>query len=127
VGIITNQSGVARGLMRSQDVDRVNGRIEQHLGRFDVIAVCAHGPDDGCGCRKPAPGLIHRAARVLGVDPARCVVIGDIGSDVDAALAAGATAVLVPTPTTLRDEVSSAPAVAGDLATAVDLVLAGLP
>jgi beta-phosphoglucomutase-like phosphatase (HAD superfamily) len=64
------------------------------------------------------------AARALGVAPERCAVIGDIGADVEAAHAAGARGVLVPTPQTRPDEVAAAPEVAPDLDAAVDLLLA---
>jgi histidinol-phosphate phosphatase family protein len=124
-GVITNQSGVARGLITPAALDRVNRRVEALLGPFDVWQVCVHGPDDGCGCRKPAPGMVVAAACRLGVAPRRCVVVGDIGSDMDAARAAGADAVLVPTPVTLREEVERAPRVAADLAEVVDWVLGG--
>ncbi|GAA2900686.1 hypothetical protein GCM10010517_66370 [Streptosporangium fragile] len=124
-GVVTNQSGVARGLISAEDVDAVNARVEELLGPFGVWAVCPHGEDDGCGCRKPAPGLVLAAAEKLGVDVRDCVVIGDIGRDVEAARAAGARGILVPTPVTLACEVAAAAEVARDLEAAVDLVLAG--
>jgi HAD superfamily hydrolase (TIGR01662 family) len=108
VGIVSNQSGVARGLLRPAEVARVNDRVDAMLGPFDVVAVCPHGPDDGCGCRKPRRGLVLRAAAALGVDPRTCVVVGDIGADVDAATSAGARAVLVPTGATRRQEIAAA-------------------
>ena len=97
VGVVSNQSGVARGLLTEADVAAVNCRMEELLGPLGPIEVCPHDSDDGCGCRKPAPGLVFRAARRLGVDPRQCVVIGDIGADVEAAHAAGARGILVPT------------------------------
>ena len=124
IGVITNQSGVARGLLSQADVAAVNERVEELLGPFDVWAVCPHGADEGCGCRKPAPGLVIAALRALGLRPADAVVIGDIGSDVDAARAAGSEAVLVPTPLTRGDEVRDAPLVAATVLAAVELVLA---
>ena len=124
IGVITNQSGVARGLLSPADVAAVNERIEQLLGPMDVWAICPHGADEGCGCRKPAPGLVLDAARALGVPPADLVVIGDIGADVGAARAAGSRAVLVPTPVTRRAEVETAPSVAATLLEAVELALA---
>jgi beta-phosphoglucomutase-like phosphatase (HAD superfamily) len=69
--------------------------------------------------------MIEDAARALGVAPRDCVVVGDIGSDVDAAHAAGACAILVPTAITRADEIASAPVVARDLDEAVDMVLTG--
>ncbi|MEE1942103.1 HAD-IIIA family hydrolase [Streptomyces sp. TRM 70361] len=123
--VVTNQSGIARGLFGWDDMGRVHARIDELLGPVNVWAVCPHGPGDGCACRKPAPGLVLDAARRLGVAPAECVVIGDIGADMGAARAAGARGVLVPTPVTLPREVRDAPAVAPDLLTAVRRCLDG--
>jgi len=123
VGVVSNQSGVARGLLTPADVDAVNARVAELLGPFDTWAVCPHAAGDGCGCRKPAPGLIHKAMADLGMAANECAVVGDIGSDVAAARAAGARAVLVPTPATRRAEVRAAPEVARDLAAAIDLLL----
>jgi histidinol-phosphate phosphatase family protein len=125
VGLVTNQSGIARGLLTADDVRAVNTELERRIGAFDAVAFCPHGPDDGCACRKPAPGLVLQAASALGVRPDQTVVIGDIGADVGAAQAAGARSILVPTPVTRSEEIAAAPVVAPDLDTAVDLVLAG--
>jgi HAD superfamily hydrolase (TIGR01662 family) len=127
VGVVTNQSGIARGLLDEDQVRRVNARVDELLGPFDVWMVCPHDDADGCGCRKPAPGMVLEAARQLGVAPHRCAVIGDIGRDVDAAEAAGAVGVLVPTPTTLDDEVRRAKHRAPDLLAAVELLLGSAP
>ncbi|WP_369194236.1 HAD-IIIA family hydrolase [Streptomyces djakartensis] len=124
VGVVTNQSGVARGLLTRRQVEDVRLRVEHLLGPFAVWAVCPHGPGEGCGCRKPAPGLIAAACRHLGVPPRHTVVIGDIGADVRAARAAGARGLLVPTPVTLAGEIEDAEHTAPDLLTAVRLVLA---
>lgn len=125
VGIVTNQSGVARGLITDDQVAAVNARVDELLGPFDVVEVCRHGPDDGCECRKPAPGMVLSACERLGVDTDRTVVIGDIGADVRAAQAAGASGVLVPRPVTLPHEVAASPRRARDLAAAVDLIEEG--
>jgi histidinol-phosphate phosphatase family protein len=121
--VVSNQSGVGRGYLRVEQVEAVNRRVEELLGPLGPWLVCVHRPGDGCGCRKPAPGLIEAAAGALGVEARDCVVIGDIGADVEAARAAGARAVLVPTPVTRVEEVVAAPAVAPDLLGAVELVL----
>ncbi len=121
--VISNQSGIARGVITRAQVDTVNRRIEEMLGPFGHWAVCPHGPVDGCACRKPRAGLVLEAAQALSVDPTRVVVIGDIGADVEAARAAGARSVLVPTSVTRPEEVASAPEVASDLASAVDLLI----
>lgn len=123
VAVVSNQSGVARGLLSPDQVERVNRRVEELIGPVDAWYWCPHGADDGCGCRKPAPGLIHQAAKSLGIAPAQCVVIGDIGSDMEAAAAAGARGILVPTPATRREEVDGAEEVATDLVSAVDRAL----
>jgi histidinol-phosphate phosphatase family protein len=121
--VVSNQSGVARGRIRVEQVEAVNRRVEELLGPLGPWLVCLHGPGDGCGCRKPAPGLIEAAAGALRVDARDCVVIGDIGADVEAARAAGARGVLVPTAVTRAEEVAAAPEVAADLVSAVELVL----
>jgi histidinol-phosphate phosphatase family protein len=123
LAVISNQSGVGRGLITSEQVEAVNSRVEELLGPLGPWVVCPHAPDAGCDCRKPAPGLVLRAAGRLGVAPARCVVIGDIGADVEAAAGAGAGAVLVPTERTLPGEITAATATAPDLEAAVDLIL----
>ena len=112
VGVISNQSGVARGLINPDELAQVNARVESLLGPFDTWQVCPHDPDARCSCRKPEPGLVITAARELGVAPHECLMIGDIGSDVDAALAAGARAVLVPTRHTKVGEIDHAHRVA---------------
>ncbi|WP_284454660.1 HAD-IIIA family hydrolase [Actinomadura madurae] len=104
---------------------RVNARVEEILGRIDVWEFCPHDGGDGCGCRKPRPGLIERAAERLGVAPSDCAVIGDIGGDVEAAAAAGARGILVPTGRTRAAEIALAAETAPTLDAAVDLVLGG--
>jgi HAD superfamily hydrolase (TIGR01662 family) len=125
VGVVSNQSGVARGLITVDQVEACNARLAELLGPFDVVRYCPHGPDDGCDCRKPAPGMVKSACAELDVDPARCLLIGDIAADVDAAAAAGAAGILVPTPVTRRSEVAAAAHPAATLSAAVDDVLAG--
>ena len=125
VGVVSNQSGVARGIITAEQVDACMRRLAELLGPFDTVQVCPHGPDDGCTCRKPAPGMVKAACAELDVDPARCVVVGDIGADVEAAAAAGCVGIMVPTPVTRRQEVEAAPRRAPTLSRAVDDVLAG--
>jgi D-glycero-D-manno-heptose 1,7-bisphosphate phosphatase len=107
--VVTNQSGVARGYFTLGDVDQMNARLTALLEaegiQLDGIYVCPHGPEDGCDCRKPLPGLLLRAARELGLDLGRSLLIGDRDSDMKAAEAAGIRGILVERngPSTLID------------------------
>lgn len=123
IGVVSNQSGVGRGLLTRQQVLAVNTVVEQLLGPIDTWHMCFHAPEDDCDCRKPRPGLIQTAAQTLDVATAACVVIGDIGADMAAADAAGARSILVPTPQTLPAEIAAAPILATDIAAAVGLAL----
>jgi len=91
--IVTNQSGLARGLIAPAEGAAVAARVAARFAaegvRFSGAYVCPHGPDDGCPCRKPAPGLLLQAACELGLDLAASVMIGDKPSDVAAGRAAG--------------------------------------
>jgi histidinol-phosphate phosphatase family protein len=126
VAVVTNQSGVARGLLTTAQIVAVHRRIEELVGRLDGCFVCVHGPDDGCTCRKPKPGLVLAACASLGVQPRDTVVIGDIGADVEAAIAAGARAILVPNEVTRPEEIDEAEmcaAVAPSLRAAVQMII----
>ncbi len=123
LAIVSNQSGVAHGLLTPAQVEAVNRRVVELLGPFAAVLWCPHAPGDGCACRKPAPGMVHRAARALGVSVRRCAVVGDTGADVDAARAAGARGVLVPRARTRTAEVATADRVAANFGAAVDSLL----
>lgn len=92
LAIATNQSPIGRGLVSRTFVDEVNEMLVREfdsLGVPVVVYVCPHVPDDGCDCRKPAPGLILRAARDCNVHPADTWMVGDHDTDALAGLAAG--------------------------------------
>ncbi len=108
-GVVSNQSGIGRGLLTDADVRRVNDRADALLGGLDTWLLYT----------------LVEAARRLGVAPAHCVVIGDISADVEAARAAGARGVLVPNAATRPTEIRTAPDTAPDLVTAVRRLLAG--
>ncbi len=99
VVVITNQSGAARGYFAPSLVDEVHARLTQLLAaqgaQVDAIYTCLHGPDEGCACRKPKPGLLEQAARDLYLDLARSYAVGDRYKDVETARNAGAKGVLV--------------------------------
>jgi HAD superfamily hydrolase (TIGR01662 family) len=125
IAVISNQSGVGRGLITVDQVTAVNARIDELLGPFEHWLFCPHAPEAGCNCRKPGPGLVLQAADLLGVRPENCVVIGDIGADMGCAAATGARGILVPTAQTRPAEVASAAESVRTLAQAVDLILDG--
>jgi D-glycero-D-manno-heptose 1,7-bisphosphate phosphatase len=91
--LITNQSGIARGYFDAARLEQIHDRLQSMLAaeglRLKAIYVCPHGPDDGCDCRKPAPGMVKSAMRDLGFTPDQAVLIGDSDADMGAATAAG--------------------------------------
>jgi D-glycero-D-manno-heptose 1,7-bisphosphate phosphatase len=106
--LVSNQSGVARGLFTEAVVEEVHGRIESMLqaggAHIDAYYYCPHHPDGNvpryaqhCDCRKPKRGLVDRAARDLGIDPTRSFVVGDRWLDIGLARTVGARGVLVRT------------------------------
>lgn len=131
VVLLTNQSGVGRGRIDPDTLTAIHGELRRRLLRhgteLDGIYVCPHRPGEGCGCRKPAKGLLHRAVRELGLEVEGSFVVGDRESDV--ALAAGTPlkAILLrprgrrPRGGTAADHVTSS------LARAADWILAQRP
>jgi len=97
--VITNQSGVGRGLFPIERVHAMNARLERMVeeagAKLERIYFCPHAPDAGCDCRKPGLRLMTQAAAELGFDPASAVVIGDKESDVEFGRRAGAVTMLL--------------------------------
>jgi histidinol-phosphate phosphatase family protein len=124
VGVVSNQSGIGRGLLTTEQVERVNAEVEAQLGPFAGWWYCPHDETARCACRKPEPGLLLQALRELNVASSRCAVVGDTAADIGAAHALGMRAILLPNSATRPDEVDEAPLVARDLVHAVDLLLA---
>lgn len=123
IGVVTNQPHAGTDQAYLHAMQALHERIEAETGALDGWFVCTHAPAAGCVCRKPEPGLISDALRAFGVGAGECVVIGDIGSDIEAARRAGTYAILVPTPVTRPQEVADAPVVCRNLLEAVDYVL----
>jgi D-glycero-D-manno-heptose 1,7-bisphosphate phosphatase len=96
--IISNQSGIARGIIHPDQARAVHERTVARFAddgvTFAGAYYCPHGPDDGCACRKPQPGMLAAAARDLDLDLAASIVIGDKASDVEVGRAAGCRAAL---------------------------------
>jgi D-glycero-D-manno-heptose 1,7-bisphosphate phosphatase len=99
ISIVSNQSGIGRGVVSEQAVREVHQWLTTLLAATGVelvgIFVCPHAPDEGCDCRKPRPGLVEAAIEQGGVAPARCLLIGDDLRDLDAGRAAGLRVALV--------------------------------
>ena len=97
--VLTNQSGVARGLISNDELVAVHARLEALLEsegiRLAGIFACPHAPADRCRCRKPEPGLAQQAAAALGVDLGRAMVAGDRQSDLDLGRRLGVPAILI--------------------------------
>ncbi len=91
--IVSNQSGVGRGIMKREALARVEQRFEELFGeagvRVALYQYCLHHPDAGCVCRKPKPFLIWEACRRLGLDPLTSYMVGDKWVDIEAGLSAG--------------------------------------
>lgn len=111
VAVLTNQSGVARGMMTLADVDAVHERLlelldEPRLSK-EHIFICPHGPEDGCDCRKPMPGLVTQARARFEIDLPQSIVVGDRLRDLEVGRTVGAKTVLVRTGYGAREEEKS--------------------
>ncbi len=97
--VVTNQSGIGRGYFSLEEMEAVNRKLEEDLGRegifLEEIAYCPHHPADGCACRKPSPYLIEKLAVENGVDLNGSFFIGDKPSDVLTGSNAGCRTVLL--------------------------------
>jgi D-glycero-D-manno-heptose 1,7-bisphosphate phosphatase len=107
VVVVTNQSGIARGLYRAEDVERLHAWMAASAAaqgaRIDAFYYCPHHPTAGsgaytlaCDCRKPEPGMLLRAIAEHAIEPAASLLIGDRASDVEAARRAGVRGFLFP-------------------------------
>ena len=130
--VVTNQSGIARGLYREEDYLAVRERLQELLERagagLDATYHCPHHPDftGPCDCRKPGPGMYRRAVRDLGIDLERSWFVGDKTTDVEPARSLGGTGVLVLTGYGPESKENVAPdvRVVKDLPAAADLIIA---
>lgn len=128
IAVVTNQSGIARGYFSRATLAGIHEKLFAAVratgGCIEAAFFCPHGPDDHCGCRKPAPGLLLAAMRFLRADPKHTLMIGDSPRDLEAARGAGIKALLI---AGAGQAVVPGVAVCPDLAAAVDRLLANAP
>jgi histidinol-phosphate phosphatase family protein len=125
--LVSNQSGIGRGLITAQEAHLVDRRFADVLAqagvRLEATYYCPHTPDDGCACRKPQPGMLLDAAREHGIDLTRSIMVGNAESDVGAGRSAGTYTILFRARETPAAQ-TAADAVAGDWDEVRELVLA---
>lgn len=129
--IVSNQSGLARGLFDIDQLNQIHSLMHRETarvgGRIDAVFFCPHGPDEECSCRKPGSGLLETIALRLNTDLREAVLIGDRLSDMKAALAVEARPILVESSCKLIGQREIEPGVlitvCGSLAIAIDTVL----
>ena len=101
VAVATNQSGIARGYYDVATLEAMHERLRalvaEQGGEVGIIVYCPHGPDEGCACRKPKPGMLQTIAEHYGADLAECWFVGDSLGDLQAAQAVDSQPVLVKT------------------------------
>lgn len=138
--VVTNQSGVGRGIIEPGALPKIHARMEELLlaeagATIDRYECCVHRPEESCGCRKPLPKMVLEAARQLDIDLRRSVFVGDKLSDVACGNNAGCRySILLRSGKGVQEEILLAKAakeekpslVAEDLAEAVDWALARL-
>lgn len=101
LAVATNQSGISRGYYDLTTLNSMHARLRELVaeqgGELGLIVFCPHGPDEGCNCRKPKPGMLRQIAQHYGVDLHGTWFVGDSRGDLDAALAVDCQPVLVKT------------------------------
>jgi D-glycero-D-manno-heptose 1,7-bisphosphate phosphatase len=133
IGVATNQSGIARGYFDEIALANIHARlcelVEDEGGQVDTICYCPHGPEEGCRCRKPAPGLLEQISAELQLPSAGAWYVGDTHKDLDLALAMGCKPILVRTGKGANTEAKLEPTlrktdtVVDDLSAAVEHIL----
>jgi D-glycero-D-manno-heptose 1,7-bisphosphate phosphatase len=133
IGVATNQSGLARGYFDEIALANMHAQlcalVEEEGGQVDAICYCPHGPDDGCRCRKPAPGLLEQISEELHMPVAGAWYVGDTRKDLELGIAMGCKSVLVRSGKGRQTEANLDPAmrnavlVVDDLAAAAERIL----
>ena len=127
VVVATNQSGLARGYFDMDTLNDIHQKMHQQLavlgGRIDSVFICPHGPDDGCNCRKPLPGLFLDIAKRYELNLSHCVAVGDSLRDIEAAYSTNCQTALVLTGNGMKTQQQPLPdgcSIHSDLAAVVD-------
>jgi len=133
VYLVTNQAGVGKGVMSHRSLRdillRLRLTVRQHGGLIHGIAYCRHRKEEGCGCRKPKPGMLCKLAVKYGLDLSRSVFVGDSCTDIACGQAVGCETVLLHTrlPERVREHLEQCELPpdhqARSLAEAVDIIL----
>lgn len=91
--IVTNQAGINKGIVTSEQVDKINQHIINSLKKYNIeitdVYVCPHKIEEHCNCRKPEPGLLLQAAKEHNIDLENSIIIGDHEKDLEAGRRAG--------------------------------------
>ncbi|MGE0310012.1 MAG: D-glycero-beta-D-manno-heptose 1,7-bisphosphate 7-phosphatase [Lautropia sp.] len=99
VAIVTNQAALSRGVLEMSTVNAIHQRMVRQVeaagGRIDAIAICPHGPEQRCNCRKPQPGLLNEVLERFNAGAADTPMVGDSLHDIEAGIAAGTRTWLV--------------------------------
>lgn len=107
--IVTNQSGVKRGLFTEEALKQIHANMKKILKKngaeIDDIFYCPHYEDDNCNCRKPKPGMILEAAKKHNIDLKRSWVIGDTSRDIEAGERVGCNTILVKKNTNIKQQI----------------------
>lgn len=110
--VITNQSGIGRGILTIDDhmliTERLNDLLSEHNARIDATYYCPHAPEDGCDCRKPGTKLFRQAAAEHSIDLTRALYIGDRFRDVEPGIVLGGNGVLIASAATPADDTLAA-------------------
>lgn len=129
VFVITNQSGVARGVVSEESILEIHrnmvAEVEAAGGRIEEVYYCGHHPEDMCRCRKPEIGLFERAFADHGIDPQKSYMVGDKQADIEAGKRAGCRTILVRTGYGMNYSGPRADFVADDILEAAKIIVGG--